>query len=288
MYWLVLHGALVWQAALAVLLLAGGLLGVRRARRRIRREAGATRAGLGEPRRRIGDARDGAEVTLAGTLRASGPCLTFVDGADAVATSAGPECSPPAVDARAEKLELVLEQEGRPPPLVSEHTVAALLVLRATPAAERGVFPRDEKRLRLVARLFDVAHDVDEGVDVDAAHGDGADLANLLWREGTASESALRLVALTNRSAGGRDELLRWARWGRVTRCIGCDVATTFSDVTAHLALAEAFGDEALAAELRPVVERFRAALLRRETAVPLAIFESLPLERRLPGDQAK
>jgi hypothetical protein len=176
------------------------------------------------------------------------------------------------------------EEKGKPPPPFSDEIVRALLVLRGATAAERGVFPRDETQLGLVARLVHVESEADERVMFDAARGMTVDLADLLWRQGSASEKTLRLVALTNRSAGGRDEMLRWARWGRrVPSYIGCGVASTFSDVTAHLALAEALGDEALAAELRPIVERFRAALLRRETAVPLAIFESLPLERALP-----
>src|SRR4051794_3290829 len=47
---LVLHGAAVWRAALAVLVLAGAVAGHQRSRRRARVEAGALRASLGSAR----------------------------------------------------------------------------------------------------------------------------------------------------------------------------------------------------------------------------------------------
>src|SRR4051812_8621540 len=90
-HWLILHGAAVWQVALATLTSAGGLTALARARRRAGAEARALRAALGAAEARIEGAREGTQVTLAGTLRAEGkPCARFEDGADAAAASAGP------------------------------------------------------------------------------------------------------------------------------------------------------------------------------------------------------
>ncbi len=237
-----------------------------------------------------GDRREAVTLAdrAAAAERAAWPAPSRVDlMRDAVHVAAGGDFDPRPWEAWAARLRAG-EEKDRPPLALSEGYVRALLALRPVPQTERGVLPRSEDRLSPVAALFHATREADERVMFDAARGMSVDLADLLWRQGSASEQTLHLVALTNRSAGGRDELLHWARWGSVTRCIGCDVATTFSDVTAHLALAEAFGDEALAAELRPIVARFRAALLRRETAAPLAIFESLRLERRVPAGRAK
>ena len=127
MYWLVHYGAVVWQVALVTLLVAGALLGEVRSRRRANAQARAKRAALGEPRRQVGDAREGADVTLVGTLRASGTlCASFVDRALVAATSAGPDDVVSVIDARAEQLEVVLEDgavriEGPVTVLVGTH-----------------------------------------------------------------------------------------------------------------------------------------------------------------------
>jgi hypothetical protein len=70
-FWLFAHGAAVWQASLALLVIAGLALARRRVRRATAAQAGARRASLGEPLRTPGDLREGP-VTLTGRIEASG------------------------------------------------------------------------------------------------------------------------------------------------------------------------------------------------------------------------
>jgi len=150
----------------------------------------------------------------------------------------------------------------------------ALLALRERREVDEGVFQMTAGELEDIGKL--VSHGIDaENFDL-AAGGMSIPLARLLWRTRVAPPRLLRLIGLTNRSAAGRDELRFWLRWGAVTRCHGCEVSSTFADIAARLTLAEALGDRALVAELRPIVESFRAVLLRAETAIPLAVLESL------------
>jgi hypothetical protein len=115
----------------------------------------------------------------------------------------------------------------------------------------------------------------DEAVRSAALDGAGMVLAVLMQQAGAPPTPYLRAAGYTLRDGRpGREALLAWLRWGTVERCHGCDVSSHFDELTARLALAEELGDAALVAEIRPIVARFRAALLRRATAVPLLVLE--------------
>src|SRR4051812_26026240 len=105
MYWLVFHGATVWQAALGVLALGAGGASVARALYGVGTGAASRRRALGEPRTAVSGAAEGGEVTLAGTLEAGGsPGTRFEDGAPCAAASAGSAEVASVVDSRAEHL----------------------------------------------------------------------------------------------------------------------------------------------------------------------------------------
>jgi hypothetical protein len=106
-----------------------------------------------------------------------------------------------------------------------------------------------------------------------AGQGDGTGLARWLSRPVAQPGMFLRFGAPLLRT--GRDAVVRWLRWGYRP-------PTGFrpTDDVVHLATlataAEAFGLPALAASLHERARRFRAAILRRETAIPLAVLERL------------
>ena len=66
--WLVIHGAAVWQAGLALFVLAGLLFALLRPRLAARRAAQAARRQVGEPVTRLRGVRRDARVTLEGRL----------------------------------------------------------------------------------------------------------------------------------------------------------------------------------------------------------------------------
>src|SRR5262245_36658993 len=68
--WLLLHGAAVWQAGLAICVIAGLVGAALRARRAGARGMAAARACLGEPA--SAELKEGETVTLAGRIEASG------------------------------------------------------------------------------------------------------------------------------------------------------------------------------------------------------------------------
>src|SRR4051812_28711141 len=110
MHWLILHGAAVWQLALTGLGLGGGPAAGSRVRGRARVIAAPRRRALGDPRARLDGVSEGDVVTLAGRLRVSGtPCQRFEDGVDAAAASAGSTSVSSVVEARAERITLVLD-----------------------------------------------------------------------------------------------------------------------------------------------------------------------------------
>jgi hypothetical protein len=112
-----------------------------------------------------------------------------------------------------------------------------------------------------------------------ADEGDGAEVARLLQQR-TGNARALRVAAFTTRSAGDRAALSAWARFGVDDGCREC-TADRFHALTARLAIAEGVGDAALVAEVAPVAKAYRAALLRREIAVPLLALDYLESELR-------
>jgi alpha-tubulin suppressor-like RCC1 family protein len=184
-------------------------------------------------------------------------------------------------------------------PDVPEAKVAAALA-RALPlqAFDRRDRERASALDRSLARGPWSASPADLPVEIDdttfraAIQGGGVMFAAQLQRTGTAPEQLLRVAGFTlHDGEDGRGALAAWLRGGRAPRCHGCDVASRFDDVTARLALAEELGDGALVAEIRPIVQRFRAAILRRETAVPLLALEQLgmawtPPEQLALGDR--
>lgn len=118
---------------------------------------------------------------------------------------------------------------------------------------------------------------IEEGVDralAMAAEGDGTPLAAWLRKPSSESGAFLRLGAPLVKT--GQEDLLRWIRlgyrmpgWFRSTSA----EAVYFTDLAGA---ATALGDEAHAVMLRERAARFRAALLRRDLAVPLAVLERL------------
>ena len=118
---------------------------------------------------------------------------------------------------------------------------------------------------------------LDEGVNrayALAAEGDGTALAEWLRRPSSEVGSYLRLGAPLIKT--GREDVLRWIR-------VGYRMPGWFrspSDQLVHwtelAAAAAALGDEPLADQLSERAGRFRAALLRRDLAIPLAVVESL------------
>jgi alpha-tubulin suppressor-like RCC1 family protein len=104
----------------------------------------------------------------------------------------------------------------------------------------------------------------------------GDNLSEQLHTLRTVPPGLLPIAGLTVHDARGREALSAWLRRGEAPSCHGCDVGARFADVAAHLALAEAIGDEAMLAELRGTAEPFRRALLRRRTALPLLLLEQI------------
>jgi hypothetical protein len=105
-----------------------------------------------------------------------------------------------------------------------------------------------------------------------AAAGDGAGLARWLRLPRSQPGTFLRLGAPLVRS--GRDDLARWIRWGR-HRVSGFRPTEEVVHLASLAAAAESLSPS-LAPALRDRAARFREAILRRETAVPLAVIERL------------
>jgi hypothetical protein len=104
------------------------------------------------------------------------------------------------------------------------------------------------------------------------AAGDGVGLARWLRRPHSQPGTFLRLGAPLIRT--GRAEVARWIRWGY--RPPGSFRPTEEVVRLASLAAAAEAIDPAHAAPLQERVRRFREAVLRRETALPLAVMERL------------
>jgi len=133
---------------------------------------------------------------------------------------------------------------------------------------------RDPERLPYSYEAWQI---VEGGLDQPlafAAKGDGAALAAWLRRPSSEVGPYLRLGAPLIQA--GREQLLSWIRVGY--RLPGWYRSP--SDQLVHwmelASAASALGDEALATELWERAGRFRAALLRRDAAVPLAVIERL------------
>jgi hypothetical protein len=175
------------------------------------------------------------------------------DGGDPFATELSAVAALPADPAPAEKAVTAGHGEFLHGLLdvVVEHDAGALLrALAATP-------PPDEEERRAWAL---------------AAAGDGAGLARWLRRPRSQPGTFLRLGAPLVRT--GQDDLARWIRWGR-HRTSGFRP----TEEVVHLANLAAAADAlspSQAATLHDRAARFRAAILRRETAVPLAVLERL------------
>jgi hypothetical protein len=106
------------------------------------------------------------------------------------------------------------------------------------------------------------------------AMGDGAALAAWMTRLDREPGTYLRLGAGMIRT--GKDELGRWLRHGyRPPKWHG-DVEVLLYDAVNLRALAAALGDAEMQAREQHKVTRFREALLRRESAVTLALIERL------------
>jgi hypothetical protein len=103
--------------------------------------------------------------------------------------------------------------------------------------------------------------------------GDGEALAAWLRRPVSQPGTFLRFGAPLLRS--GKDAVARWIRWGYRP-----PVSFRPTDDLIHLAnlagAAGALGDEETAALFRARGKRLREAILRRETAIPLAVLERL------------
>jgi hypothetical protein len=106
-----------------------------------------------------------------------------------------------------------------------------------------------------------------------AAAGDGVGLARWLRRPISQPGTFLRLGAPLLRS--GRDDVIRWVRWGYrpVEAFRPTEEVVHLASLTAA---AEALGPPAAAEPLRERTRRFREAILRRDTAVILAVLERL------------
>jgi tetratricopeptide (TPR) repeat protein len=133
---------------------------------------------------------------------------------------------------------------------------------------------RDPDRLPYNYRAWQLTEGGFDQPFADAAKGDGAALAAWLRRPSSTVGPFLRLGAPL--VLGGREQLLTWIR-------VGYRVPGWYrspSDQLVHwmelASAASALGDQALATELWERAGRFRAALLRREIAVPLAVIERL------------
>jgi hypothetical protein len=127
-----------------------------------------------------------------------------------------------------------------------------------------------------------------DAVDFAVSAGDGVRLSRLYQEEGLPMRpSDLRLTAYAADTPASREALVRWLRWGTSARCQSCTVGARIQDLSARLAAAEALGDAALLAEIAPIAAGWRTALLRRETAVPLAVLERLDLRWIPPTELA-
>jgi hypothetical protein len=105
-----------------------------------------------------------------------------------------------------------------------------------------------------------------------AAAGDGAGLCRWLRRPRSQPGTFLRLGAPLLRT--GRDDVARWVRWGHHAHA-----GFRPTEEVVHLANLAAAADALAPDEAAPLharAARFREAILRRETAVPLAVIERL------------
>jgi hypothetical protein len=160
--------------------------------------------------------------------------------------------------------ELILEA-GKPMQSAFSIELEALLRYRAE---------RDPDRLPYNYKAWEI---VDGSLDQPlglAAKGDGEGLAAWLRKPSSEVGPFLRLGAPLIQ--GGREQVLSWIR-------VGYRLPGWYRSPSDQLiywmelaSAASALGDEALATELWERAGRFRAALLRRESAVPLAMIERL------------
>lgn len=203
-------------------------------------------------------------------------------------------------DARARLLAQRLDRD------VSDHPRTKLETLAFGAAYERGAEVRslvlaalgdaplpDERRPQIADRLLPltalrardagpllaslVRRDPPDAAEKEAwalaAAGDGEGLARWLGRPWSQPGTFLRLGAPLLRA--GREDVARWVRWGH-RPVVGFHPTEDVIHLANLAAAAEALAPGDLGASLRARADRFRKAILRRETAVPLAVVERL------------
>lgn len=80
------------------------------------------------------------------------------------------------------------------------------------------------------------------------------------------------IKTLTNELERGRNELLRWVRWGVHGFPFGCRTQCHVATTAALAQMAEQLGDAAYSIELRARIAPLAEALRRRDIAIPLAV----------------
>ncbi len=103
--------------------------------------------------------------------------------------------------------------------------------------------------------------------------GDGAGLSRWLARPVAQPGTFLRFGA--PQPWAGRDQLARWVRWG-YRPVTGFRPTEEVVHLASLAAAARTLGDPTTAGALSERARRFREAILRRETAIPLAVLERL------------
>lgn len=94
------------------------------------------------------------------------------------------------------------------------------------------------------------------------------------WNDSMEQARALRVLSPS--MDRGREDLLRWIRWGRKKLALQCGLLCQLIFWMDLSRAAEMLGDDALAAELRGRGDRFYQGLFRRDLAVPLAVLDAL------------
>jgi hypothetical protein len=109
------------------------------------------------------------------------------------------------------------------------------------------------------------------------AQGDGARLAHFLQRNHAQArrDGGYWLIA-PPRLERGREDLLRWFRWGERSASAGLPPSLLLAHARSREAAVEALGDRILAAEEREVAEAFYRAFSARDLALPLALIDLL------------
>ena len=115
----------------------------------------------------------------------------------------------------------------------------------------------------------------DLGRREQAAWKDGASVVELLEPK-AARGAGPWLPMMVSKVTSNQDRVRAWLRWGTHASCWSCQPEAITFDAARRRDAAILIGDPALAAELDATASRFRAALLERRFAVPLAVLSTL------------